>query len=91
MTGGGERGRVIGSRVTHPGVKDSDMPENQGNARSASRSAISQTERISGPSRADAAAGLLGSAFRIHEEGHDGVYNHYTHIATGPKLINHSV
>lgn len=66
LTDGGGSGRVIGSRVTHAGVNDSDMSNNQGNAWSASRSSISQRERISGLSCAGAAAGLLGPAFIIH-------------------------
>ena len=46
--GGGGSGRVIGSRVTHTGVNDSDMSNNQRNAWSASRSSVSQREGISG-------------------------------------------
>lgn len=76
LTGGGGSGRVIGSRVTHAGVNDSDMSNNQGNAWSASRSSISQRERISGRSRAGAAAGLLGPAFIIHVDACDGFRSH---------------
>lgn len=70
LTDGGESGRVIGSRVTHAGVNDSDMSNNQGNAWSASRSTISQRERISGLSRADATA---RPPYIIHMEDCDGV------------------
>lgn len=42
LTDGGESGRVIGSCVTHAGVNDSDMSEDQGNARSASRPSLPQ-------------------------------------------------
>lgn len=83
---GGESGRVIGSCVTHPGVNDSDMSENQGNARSASRSTVSRRDRTSGLSRAGAAAGLFRSAFIIHVEDCDGFHNHSHSYCSEAKL-----
>lgn len=59
LTDGGGSERVIRSCVTHAGVNDSDMSNNQGNAWSAFRSSDSQRERISGLSRVGAAAGQL--------------------------------
>lgn len=76
LTDGGGSGRVIGSHVTHAGVNDSDMSNNQGNVCSASHSSISQRERISGLSRAAAAVGLLGTAFIIHVDAFDGFHWH---------------